>query len=129
MIIITIPGDPVAQQRPRFSRRLGRAFNPQADVDNCITWHIASQWGGREPLDGPVELDITFHMKLPASTSKKKRASLQGQPCLKKKDLDNLIKKYLDCANGILFHDDGQVWSITARKVWDVEGKTVVVIR
>jgi len=115
---LVIPGSPVAQKRPRFSRRLGRAFNSQSEIDNSITWHLASQWA-QDALDCPVTLDLVFYVKIPASASKKRKAALQGQPCLKHCDVDNFLKKYLDCGNGVIYKDDAQVWKISARKVWE----------
>lgn len=124
---IIIPGDPVAQHRPRFSRRLGRAYNSQHEVDNSITWHIASQWQDAS-IENPVELDFTFYIKIPKSASKKKAATLNGQPCLKHKDIDNFLKKYFDCMNGIVYKDDCFVWAITARKIWSDDPRTIIEI-
>ena len=126
--VITIPGDPVAQKRPRFSRKLGRAFSVQHDVKDCMTWHFASQWGDRDPLDGPVELDMTFYIKIAASTSKKKATALLGQPCLKHADTDNFIKLACDSAEGVLFKNDSQVWAITAKKIWSDDPRTVMIV-
>jgi Holliday junction resolvase RusA-like endonuclease len=124
---IVVPGDPVSQHRPRFSRKSGRAFNSQHEVDNNITWYVAKEWT-TAPLEGPIELDLTFYIKIAKSTSKKKRALMLDQPCLKHKDIDNFLKKYLDCMNGIVFPDDSQVWSITAKKIWSDAPRTVITI-
>jgi Holliday junction resolvase RusA-like endonuclease len=124
---LTIPGDPVAQQRPRFSRRSGRAYDPQHDLKNSLTYHIASQWKD-PPLEGPIQCNMTFYCKIPASTSAKKRAAMELRPCLKHKDLDNFIKLFSDCMNGIVFVDDCQIWKIQARKEWSSEPRTEMTI-
>jgi len=126
---IIIPGNPVAAHRPRFSRRSGRAYDGQKQARDCMTWHVVAGWGDIEPIDGPVEVDVTFHMTIPKSASKKRRLALQGQPCLKHVDTDNLQKILYDSMLGVCFNDDSQIWAVNARKVWDEDGRTVVIVR
>lgn len=71
---------------------------------------------------------MVFYCKIPASTSKKKRLEMEGRECLKHKDLDNFIKIFSDCMNGVVFVDDCQVWKLSARKVWAKEPKTEITI-
>ena len=125
--LITIPGSPVAAHRPRFSRKLGRAYDSQRDVRDCMTWHIASQWDG-DAVDEAIALDVTFHIKIPKATSKKKRALMIEQPCLKHWDVDNGLKILLDAMNGVCFKDDSSVWSVTAKKVWSEDPRTEISI-
>ncbi len=40
-------------------------------------------------------------------------------------DIDNVIKYYLDCSNGILFKDDALVATVNARKLYDNESSYV----
>lgn len=124
---LTIPGDPIAQKRPRFSRRLGRAYDSQSDVKNTIMWHLASQWG-TDALETPIELEVVYRVKLPESMSVKKRNRLNGEPCLKHTDIDNLIKMTLDCMLGIVIKDDSQVWKIQASKFWSTDPNTTIAI-
>lgn len=124
---LIIPGDPVAQKRPRFSRKLGRAYNSQRETQDCLTWKIASQWGS-EPIEGPVSLEIDFYIKIPKSTSKKRTEAMFATPCLKHSDVDNFLKMFLDASNGVIFKDDSQVWEATVRKVWSTDPRTEVVV-
>ena len=124
---IIIPGNPTAAHRPRFSRKLGRAYDSQKDVRDCMTWHVASQWSD-DPLEGAVTLDVVFYMQLPKSMSKKRRTALNGQPCLKAWDLDNGLKILQDACNGVIFKDDSQVYNITCKKIWDEDGRTEILI-
>lgn len=124
-VTITVPNDPVAQKRPRFSRKQGRAYNDQRSIQDCVTWHIATQWG-EELLKDAVSLEMTFYMKIPQSVSKKRRDAMLGAPCLKRPDLDNFVKLYLDCMQGIVLSDDSIVWNITAKKIWSDEPRTEI---
>lgn len=65
---------------------------------------------------------VTFVVPMPKSWSKKKRASMDGQPHQQKPDVDNLLKALLDS----VFDDDCGVYDIHPRKVWGGEGRIVI---
>lgn len=125
---IVIPGRPFAKQRPRFSRRSGRAFTPaetisfERTVGTIVARHIP------EPLAGPVRVDITAYFAMPASWSQKKRAAMNGQPHTQRPDLDNIQKALLDGMNRIAFADDGQVADLTCRKFWSTSDVTFLIV-
>lgn len=77
-------------------------------------------------VDGAITIDLECHFKLPKNTSKKKAQELIGKPCMKKPDIDNIEKIYLDALNGWLYEDDKQVFKISATKIWDVEEYVLV---
>ena len=64
------------------------------------------------------EMYIAFHVPMPATWSKKKKAAHVGHPCLSKPDLDNCIKSVFDA----LLVEDKAIHGITAKKVWSYEG-------
>lgn len=62
--------------------------------------------------------------------SKKKRLDmLEGRILpLKKPDTDNIVKVVSDALNGVAYHDDTQIASIWAEKIYsEVEGLNVTV--
>jgi len=61
------------------------------------------------PLEGPVELQLTFVMPRPAAKCWKSR-SMPREPYTGKMDWDNLAKSVCDSLNKLLWRDDGQVW-------------------
>lgn len=61
------------------------------------------------PLNGPLELDVSFFITPP----KKQNPNF---PYPSKADLDNYLKLFMDAANKILWYDDRQIVKITARK-------------
>jgi len=128
MITLTIPGEPVAKGRPRFSRRHGRAFTPAATrkaeetLAGRLMALVASQGyhsaGEELPLRGAVRLEVTFDLPVPASWAAWKReAALAGHvKPVARPDCDNYLKLFLDAANGVLWTDDSQVVEVTVRK-------------
>lgn len=129
MISIDLAGDPVPQQRPRYSSR-GKHFHtydPCAEIKEKFRWQIKSQYR-EEPLTAPLNLTLIFYMPIPKSTSGiRKRQMLNGViHHIKKPDIDNLEKFCLDCMNKIVFEDDSQIVELTAKKVYSTKPGTLI---
>lgn len=66
-------------------------------------------------------------MAYPSSWSKKRKNNYLNEFHLVKPDLDNLVKYYLDCMNGIVFADDKQIVELAASKEYcDHAGSTLI---
>lgn len=116
-------GNPKPLNRPRFFQ--GRVYDSQK-VDKLVNFLEIKRQHGKQPLiDKPVHLQITFIFEVPKSYSKKKREFTLGKPHCFKPDLDNLIKKSLDEMIGACYTDDSIIASISARKIYGIQGKTV----
>jgi Holliday junction resolvase RusA-like endonuclease len=64
-------------------------------------------------------LSLTFHISMPKSWSKKKKAEMEGKPHQQRPDLDNLLKAFKDA----LLKEDSNVHTyITICKVWSSIG-------
>lgn len=57
---------------------------------------------------------VIFHMPMPKSWSKKKRAEMLGQPHRQKPDRDNLEKALMDA----VYENDESVWDMRTTKIW-----------
>lgn len=105
-----IKGECVAKGRPRFTKS-GRAYTPQKtkQYEKLVKTVIMAQQ--LEPLDGPLQVEITVYRKIPQSFSKEKRAEAIAGVVLPetKPDIDNYVKSMLDASNGLLFPDDNAV--------------------
>jgi Holliday junction resolvase RusA-like endonuclease len=114
--------------------RSGQAFVGQYDPAESRIWkatvaEFASRArNGGAPLEGPVILEAVFVFLPTASWSKKKLAQLAAGveiPKVTRPDLKNLIAGIEDGANGILWRDDGQIWSYgNSRKVFGIRAET-----
>ena len=128
-IIITSP--PQAQGRPRFSVRGGHAivFDPHKDIKAYTKLLISQQFD--QVLECPLELVIKFFMKIPKSTSKKKHELMISDKIkhVKRPDIDNLLKLYLDCSNGVIYRDDSQVYKISASKEYSKNPRVEMIVR
>ena len=65
-----------------------------------------------EPIDGPVAVEIDFHLPRPKSLPKRVIWMV------KKPDLDKLIRSTLDALSGIAYIDDNRVTRIVATKTY-----------
>jgi len=125
MYTLIIPGKPETASRPRVMR--WSTFDPKDKIKRSLKPLIAKLWHS-EILTGPLKMKFIFHMPIPKGTSKKKTLELIGAPYLKKFDVDNLVKFYMDILLGICYKDDSIVYHIEALKVYDLEPKTLITI-
>ncbi len=98
LLDLTVPGDPVAKQRPRFAN--GRAYTPAktSNAELVIKTLAKSDRRGRPPTLAPVGVALEFY-------------------CATKdrKDADNLAKTVLDALNKVIYFDDQQVSELFVR--------------
>lgn len=135
MIQFTIPGQPVAKGRPKFSSAGGfvKAYTPAKtrEYEGRIAALATRAMAGREPSARPIEVLLELRMEIPASWTKAKRlaASLGTVRATKKPDADNVLKGVKDACNGIVWVDDSQVVVITVRKLYHAEPCVVIAVR
>jgi len=96
------------KQRPRWSRRGGHIYTP--DATSSAEAAIRSAWTDAHGLAwsewrGPVEVHIVVAREVAKSAKKREEHRL----VCAKPDLDNTAKLVLDSLNGVAFHDDQQV--------------------
>lgn len=132
MISLDLYGEPVAKVRARTVRRhkFVNTYDPQQKIKEGYKWQLKGIYR-EQPLNGPLAMDITFFMPIPKSTSKVKRRAMANGSIyhISRPDLDNLEKFILDTMNEIIFVDDSQIVSLTARKVYSENPGTNIRIR
>lgn len=113
-----IPVEPMGAVR--MTQR-GKFVKPSAqrylNYKKAVGWHIKQHWR-REPTDAPVSVTVKFVMPIPPSWPKVKQHSHVGMPHKNRPDIDNLIKGFLDSANGIIWTDDKRITGINSSKVY-----------
>lgn len=78
---------------------------------------------GFKALEGPLEIQVAFHVKRPKTVAKCVRYPI------KRPDLDNYIKLVSDALNGLVWKDDSQIWKLHATKVYsDVDSMFLTVV-
>ena len=107
-----------------------KAFNPKFKEREFYQWQIRSLFNRKEPIAGPIRLQVVYHMPIPKNTSGiKRRQMLNGVlHHIVRPDTSNLTKFLEDCLKTIVFADDSQVVEINAKKVYGDTPKTVVSI-
>ena len=111
-ISITVPGEPVAKARPRFTSS-GHVYTPKktAVYEQVIGLHARAAMKGKKILTGAIKLSVTAYMPIPKSWSRtqKTKAMSGALRHTKKPDLSNIIKSVEDALNGIVYADDAQI--------------------
>ncbi len=138
-IRITIPGQPIQQERPRsrIVQAKGKApfvsvYDSKRSKDNkAFIATCASRVRPQVPLDCYLSVEITFYRELLKSFSKKKiEQALAGQlrPGTKP-DIDNYVKAVFDGINGIIWKDDALVVELKTAKFYSDRPRTEVVVK
>ena len=128
MIKINVPGVPVPQARPRFTRT-GHAY----ETAKCKAYKAVvaaaerAAMKGKEPITGPVLVVCQFFLPIPKGWVKAKRKDALDDVIrpLKRPDGDNLEKLIWDALTGIVWSDDAQIVQWAGAK-WYGNPETVV---
>jgi len=112
---------PVPASRPRVTRwstfypKKYTAFRQELGVlldSYCLT-----------PSQDLLYVKLDFHVQIPKSWSKKKKAEKDTRFCDNNMDVDNLCKAVLDSCEGHYYENDKQIVMIRARKFWSLDGR------
>ncbi len=134
MQTIIIEGVPISKHRPRFAR-IGKGVRTYSDQGDDVCIVIDEAKGQVETkLTCPLSVFCVFKMPRPKShfgTGKNANILKKNAPHYHttKPDIDNLVKFYLDCLNGIAWEDDKQIIYIQATKTYSEEPLTSVIIQ
>ena len=135
VITFTVPGEPQGKGRPRAFRagRGVRMYTPAKTeaYEQAVATAGRQAMAGREPMVGPLAVDLMAVVSVPESWSKKRRAAaLEGLELpAKKPDADNVAKAIADGLNGIAYGDDAQVVELRVRKRYGEVPGVLVEIR
>ena len=117
-ITLCIVGEPFAKGRPKLtSYPFPHAITPKAtrEAEKMVRAAISEQLARLSPrpalLAGPLKVSLIFRKSKPKSAPKTREI----YP-IKKPDIDNYAKLYLDCMNGLLFADDAQITELYLKK-------------
>lgn len=100
-VSVTIPGEPLSKQRPRFAvNKNGSVYTPRRtkDAEEAIGWAIKSAHVGLFPnAEQAFGVRVFFMLK-------------GGQ----RRDIDNMCKLVFDACNGVVWADDSQVIELSS---------------
>lgn len=114
IVNFTVPGVPVPKARARVVNIKGRSVSFTPEKTKAYELVLASIAGlamrGRPLLTGPLVVNATFVLPIPASWTKKKKESARLQRLLPttRPDIDNLFK-VIDGLEQIVFANDSCV--------------------
>lgn len=138
MVKFTVPGTPVSKARARtfWNEKLGRmqSVTPSRtasyEADVKLFYQYCTGCAVFDP-GAAVAIEITARFEPVRSESKKRRSLMLAGKIrhTKKPDLDNIVKTVMDALNKLAWHDDSQIVSIKAEKVYSEEAGLDVTIR
>jgi Holliday junction resolvase RusA-like endonuclease len=135
LLTYQVEGNPVGKGRPRFARRgnFVSTYSPTKtrDYEDLIKDAAKKAMGSNELLETPVTVAIYITVPIPQSYSKKRtEACLSGsERPIKKPDIDNIAKCFLDAMNQVVYLDDTQVLTLHVTKVYGTVGMVEVMVK
>lgn len=141
MMKFVIEGDPISWKRPagKFHR-----YDEQKVQKQKVRASLLQQWNNAyESENKKIQMEASnlsmaqsfevsytflFSTKQFESIAQKNAKLWDFTPHNTKPDVDNLVKFYSDCANGILWKDDAQVSVCNSKKLFDENPRTEMVI-
>jgi len=125
-VSFTVPGEPVAQGRPRITTINGRAraFDPKKSrsYKAVVSDRAENAMKCRAPIEGAVDLSVTAYFTCPKSRHRKRTPRAQ-EPRVQRPDIDNVVKAIKDAMTGIVWLDDSQVVRLQALKFTAAQGE------
>lgn len=118
--------NPIPLARPRFSHH--HAWDSQKQKKLHAGIQLVTQFGDSPFFKGPLIVEFIFHFSLPSRTTAASKIRRMGTPHITTPDLDNCVKFYLDCSQGILFENDCMVVQIAAKKIYSQPPHTIMII-
>ena len=135
MVTFMVEGNPIGKGRPKFARRgnFVSTYTPTKtrDYETVIKEVARKAMGSNELLETPLTVAIYITVPIPQSYSKKRtEACLKDiERPIKKPDIDNIAKCFLDAMNDIVYKDDTQVLTLHVTKVYGTVGMVEVMVR
>ena len=127
-----IDGKPTPWKRPRRNRNAYFSSQEQRDIKNTIAGLAVESMKGngftKAPEGCPLIMEVYAYFEMPKSWSKKKRRAQEDNIYhTQTPDGDNIAKLIKDALNGVVYHDDRQVSSLSVSKFWSLDpSKTIV---
>ena len=118
----TVPGEPKAKGRPRFSAKSGTVYTPKETTSWENKVGLYAFQAGARPVEGAVEVRAQFFYEWPKSKHRKREPRLAERMAGGRDDIDNLAKCLLDGLQGVAFHNDRQVAVLHAEKWRALQG-------
>lgn len=128
IVQFTVPGEQRGKERPRFVKATGRTYTPQRTLAQEARVREAWHQAGRPDLGtGPLRAVLVVALERPAGhfrvNGELSAAGRRAPYPVRKPDVDNLLKGYLDALNGVAYRDDSQVVDALVRRVWCEPGE------
>lgn len=125
-LVFDVMGDPVGKARPRVVG--GHAYTPDKTAAYEDRIRLAYKRAVKDRpeeertfgKDAQLSLSVSAFYRIPKRVNKTLREAMMSfrERPRKKPDLDNILKVVADALNGLAYHDDSQIVSMSATKYW-----------
>ena len=110
---------PEAQKKTKFAIRgkYPHAYDPSKKYKEQIIWQV-KPYAPTKIMEGPVELELYFHMPIPKAASMIRRKQMIAGIIhhIKRPDIDNLAYVVTNALKGLVYKDDSQIVNLHVYK-------------
>lgn len=139
IVELTILGEPMGKQRPRYSQYGGfvRTYTPQKTInyESLIVHEFNEKYGKLMfEKDIPIKASVISYFGLKKSDFGKKGLNKSGREKMEKGfatthiDIDNVLKIVFDALNSICYVDDKQICQVESTKLYTLETPRVEIV-
>lgn len=115
---------PIAWQRVTHSSPSSRFYDSQTRDKVSFGLYLAQQHNDEPFFDNPIHLDVVFYMPFPKLTKDQPTSIYHSATPY----MNNLWRYFVDAIKDILIRDDRVICSFSAKKVYDKDPRTELVI-
>ena len=127
-----IKGSPKAQKRHRHTKK-GFTYDPSVSDKRDFLALIHSQ-APKTPLYGGISIEVRLDMPYPKKHLRTGKFAGELKPNAPyihtiKPDIDNMLKFIMDSGNGVIWHDDSQIWKVEIEKTYSLIPCTEIIVK
>lgn len=136
---INIPGEPISLEGQQEQQKENTAILIKYVIhrneahcvgENYVEKSFIEHISKFDPPDalfkGPITVDIQFGISMSDSLTDKKRINLINKIQTAKPNIGSLVQFYFEVANKILYYDESQIHSFTAKKFLTLSPRTII---
>ena len=139
---ILIPGEPIASGEPIGSKeqqeqqkentalliKYALHRNEPHPVDYSPVEYLSKLDSPDAHFKGPLTVDIQFGISISDSLPDEERINLINKIQTGKPNIGSLVQFYFEVANKILYYDESQIHSFTAKKFHTLSPRTIITV-
>lgn len=115
-----IPGPPFGKARPRRGKYSTYDPSCNKEYEAKVKAAYLEARGMVDPSNTPIILMVKAFYPIPETAKRKRKPDkiIEGDICMMKPDVDNILKSVMDGLNNVAYFDDRQVYDVRCTRTY-----------